>query len=199
MENKEQVVKAPVTEEKKPVEVVPGETPLAAPQAGDKTPPNLLLKSLQEERAKAARLEAELNSFKSQPPASEEIFSDEGKTLQGYIGKLKSEVSTLTSEMAKRDLLAANPILKDKWSDFEAFHTDPENAGMSLKTAAKAFIVEHGLNEEPKPRKGLEKPTGGTRSAPASGMTSDDVRILRQTNFRKYTEMLRKGQIVISE
>src|SRR3990167_2737353 len=157
-EIKEVVNPAPVTEEK-PVTQNEEQTQVLA---GDKTPPNLLLKSLQEERAKAKALEQELEQLKS--VSTEEIFSDEGKTLKGYIGNLKKEVSALSEEITKRDLLSANPVLKEAWKDFEDFRADPENSGMGLKTAAKAFLAEKGLGEPKEARKWLEKPSGGPKS-----------------------------------
>jgi hypothetical protein len=87
-------------------------------------------------------------------------------------------------------------VLKDKWEELEELRSQSENKGMNLRTAAKAFLVENGLLEAP--RKGLEKTTGGPRVPVSSGMTAEDVRILRETNFKKYQEMLEKGQIKIT-
>ena len=164
-------------------------------QPGDKTDPNLLLKSLQEEREKRRKVEEELETVKSSIPSDLEIYSDEGKALKGELSAVKSELSEVKSELAKKDLLLSQPILKDKWEEFETFRSDPENKGMNLRTAAKAFLTEKGLLDVS--RKGLEKTTGGPRVPTISGMNVDDVANLRKNNYKKYQELLKKGQIKI--
>lgn len=188
------VVNEEVTEpiEQEPVEIE--EPTVTAPPAGSKTDETLLLKSLHEEREKRRLLEEQLNKLKSSN-LPDEAFSDEGRLLQSQIQALQSKIATFESETVKNEILGANPVLKDKWAEFEQFTQSPENQGMSLKTAAKAFLVENGLLNQP--RKGLEKPTGGTRTPLVTGMTAEDVKTLRTTNFKKYTEMLEKGLIKI--
>ena len=173
-----------------------GEANVSAP-AGSKTDSNLLLKSLQEEREKRRIVEGQLEEALKSPTLSEEVFSDEGKVLEGELKTLKSELSEVKTELAKKDLLISHPILKETWAEFEEFRTSPDNKGMNLKTAAKAYLVENGLLDVP--RKGLEKPTGGDKVPMASGMTSDDVKTLRETNFKKYQELIRKGQLKIGK
>jgi len=170
-----------------------------APQIpGSKTDPDLLLKSLQDEREKRRkeqeeriRLEEELKSYKT---SNETVaFSDEGKLLEQKMNSMLSEFSEMKTELSKKDLIINYPILKEKWSEFEEFRTD--NKGMNIKTAAKAFLTENGLLE-PK-RVGLEKSNGGARTPTPTNMTSDEIKNLRTTNFKKYQELLKKGQIKI--
>uniref|UniRef100_A0A6M3LCT4 Scaffolding protein n=1 Tax=viral metagenome TaxID=1070528 RepID=A0A6M3LCT4_9ZZZZ len=196
--NQEPVTEAPVSEDVKTQEPEAKTTEEVEPkaQAGDKTAPNLLLKSLQEEREKRRLLEEELETLKSSA-LSEEVFSDEGKALKRRIDALESTLTETKQENAKRELQLSNPIFKDKWEEFEEFRQNPENKGMNMKTAAKAYLIENGLFEPA--RKGLEKTTGGPRIPPTSGMTADDVKTLRETNFKKYQEMLLKGQIKIEQ
>ena len=198
MEEKTTVVKEPeatepeVKEDKVPEEILSK----SAPQAGDKTEPNLLLKSLREEREKVKRLEDEVSTLKSSTlPDIEEAFSDEGKLLEGKIKNLESKVENLTYESSKKDLQLSNPLFKEKWDEFEAFREDPENKGMNLRTAAKAFLVEQGVFEAP--RKGLEKTTGGPRQPISSGMTSEEITTLRTTNFKRYQQLLKEGKIKV--
>lgn len=193
-EQSNEVVNNPVTTDSAE-ESVQEETAVAesteAQQAGNKTPPHLLLKSLQEERQRNRLLEQKLSEFSNL--SAEEEFSDEGRALKKEISSLATKITEMQGEITKKDLFIAHPVLKDKWSEFEEFRNDPENEGMPLKTAAKAFLVENGMIGTQ--RKGLEKPTGGTRTPPTSGMTAEDVRTLRETNFKRYTEMLEKGQL----
>ena len=160
---------------------------------GSKTPPELLLKSLQEEREKTARLEEELSKRGSNP--SGEAFSDEGILLENKIKSLSSELEDIKFNNAKRELQESNPILKDKWNDFESFRLKPENKGMSISTAAKAYLIENGMFDQP--RVGLESPTGGPRTPVSGGMTAEEIKNIRETDPRKYREMLEKGQIKV--
>ena len=112
------------------------------------------------------------------------------------IGKLKNDVSDLKQKLGKSEVLEAYPILKDVWNEFDSFRNEPDNKGMNMKTAAKAFVTEKGLLEPT--RKGLEKPTGGGHTPVSSGMSNDEVKKLRETDWRKYQELLKKGDIKIS-
>ena len=193
-------VTAPNSEVVKPQEqepVIPEDiTQKPAPQSGSKTDPNLLLKSLQEEREKRKLAEEELETLKSSNLSDEEVVSDEGRILAGKIKTLETSLDELRSESAKKDVLIANPILKEKWNEFEEFRSDPENKGMNLRTAAKAFLVENGLIDVP--RKGLEKPTGGTKvPLPSGTMTAQEAENLMKNDFKKYQELIRKGQLKI--
>lgn len=141
------------------------------------------------ERAKKA--ETKLRELES--ISFTEVPSDEDA---GRVAKLESDMAEIRARDAKRDVIESNPILKEHWNDFESFRESEENKGMNLKTAAKAYLTEKGLLE-PK-RIGLEKPTGGTRAPVSVGMTAEEVKNLRETDFRKYTDMLMKGQIQVS-
>jgi len=110
--------------------------------------------------------------------------------------KLRSEIAEIKGKFAKSEVIENYPVLKDCWKDFESFHELDENKGMNIKTAAKAFLTEKGLLDPV--RKGLEKPTGGDRAPISSAMSSDEVKKLRETDYRKYLEMLKKGQIKVS-
>lgn len=188
------------SEGNKPEALTPEE--LTPPAPGSKTDPNLLLKSLQEEREKRKQieerqraLEEELESLKSSSLPEPEVFSDEGKALESKINSLRTELSEMKGELTKKDVIISYPILRDKWTEFDDFRSNPENKGMNLRTAAKAFLIENGLAEVP--RKGLEKPTGGQRNPPPSGMTADDVKNLRTTNFKEYQRLLKEGKIKV--
>lgn len=110
---------------------------------------------------------------------------------------LETKVDELSAELQKSKVLEVYPALKDKWEDLESFRELPENKGMNLRTAAKAFLAEKGLLEPARP--GLEKPTGGSHVPVKTGMKAEEVTQLRTSNYKKYKEMLAKGQIQISE
>lgn len=143
------------------------------------------------ERAKKAENEVkELRAQLEELASINEVPSDDPDE---DARKLKAEISDIKGKLAKSEILEAHPELKELWNDFESFRNEPENKGLQLKTAAKAFLIEKGILE-PK-RKGLEKPTGGQRTPLSSGMSSEELKKLRETDFKKYREMLKKGQI----
>ena len=117
--------------------------------------------------------------------------------LDDPVDSLKSELSEIKQKLQKSEVIESYPILKETWQDFEEFRQLPDNKGMNMKTAAKSFLIEKGLLETP--RKGLEKLTGGGHEPISSGMKTEDIKRLRETDYRKYSEMIRKGQLKISE
>lgn len=171
--------------------IAQGDTPIVP---GSATDHGLLLKSLQDEREKRRALEEELESLKGSPTDSD-ILTEEGKALQKQIQESKSQIDTLTKDLAKKDVLITHPILKEKWEEFESFLADPENKGMNIKTAAKSFLVENGLLDAP--RIGLEKPTGGDRVPTPTKMSAEEIKVLRETNFRLYQKLLEEGKIKV--
>lgn len=169
-----------VPQEPQPVQPPKGFVPLAA---------------LHEERTKRQELESKLKELETSTPPDSEVFSDEGKVLANKISSLESELSELKTDNTKKDLLTAYPVLRDKWEDFEVFRQNPDNKGMNLRTAAKAFLIENGLLDAP--RKGLEKPTGGARTPPTTGVTPEEIAHLRTTNFKEYQRLLKEGKIKV--
>lgn len=160
---------------------------------GSATDHGYLLGSLQEARQKTKDLEIELAKIKNSPPSASDPLTVE--TLQGEIQESNKKIFELTQENLRQSLIKTYPILEEKWAEFQTFYSIPENAGMNLNTAAKVFLVDNGLLSGR--RKGLENPTGGSKVAPSTGMTLEDITYLRENNPKKYTEMLQKGQIKV--
>ena len=143
---------------------------------------------LKKEEERSAELASQIVALSGQ--------SDPSGQNDEAISKLRLELAEIKVKQAKSEVLEANPQLKEVWSDFEKFRTDEDNKGMNLKTAAKVFLTEKGLLD-PR-RKGLERPTGGDRTPPQSGMSAEDAKKLRENDYRKYTELVRKGIINIT-
>ena len=197
MENADPVVNSQpttgVVEGTEPV-VESSQSPVVPP-AGTKTDPNLLLKSLQEERDRRRKLEEELQSLKNSTVSSEEeIFSEEGRALKKHITDLEAKFAAVEDEKNLDRLYATYPALKEKAAEFNEFRA-AEHPRAKIESVAKLFLAENGLMGEP--RKGLEKPTGGTRVAPSPHMTADDVKSLRENDYRKYVKMLQEGKITL--
>lgn len=193
MDENPNVVKEPLTpaqpsEGTTQGELIDDKTP---PAPGSKTPPELLLKSLQQERDKVAELEEELNTLKSSVP-SEDVFSDEGKLLKKQISTLEEKISTIEEEKNLQSLYNQYPLLRDKANEFVEYRK-AEHPRAKLESVAKLFLAENDLLE-PK-RKGLEKPTGGTRTPQSTGMTYDEAETLMKTDYRKYRQLLKEGKL----
>lgn len=195
-------------------EALPGAPHNPAPTGADPSPkdPNegkvVLSKEQHDELIRRASVSSQ--NFERAQKAEEKIDElkaeiqqlTDSTTPSGFederVGKLQSEIADIKAKEAKREVLEASPQLKEVWSDFEKWRSDDENKGMTLKTAAKVFLAEKGLIEGQTPRRGLETPTGGDRTPIVSGMSPDEVKRLRETDYRKYREMLKKGQIKIA-
>ncbi len=164
------------------------ETEETTQEPGSKTESSLLLKSLQEEREKRRLLEEELNAIRS----SEDLTDDE---IRVELNRVKTQLHAITEDKALTDLQGKYPALKDKTEEFNEYRKDfPES---KLDAAAKAFLAEKGLLQSVEPRKGLEKSSGGGRTAPSQGLSADDITDLRTNNFRKYRQMVTEGKIKI--
>ena len=176
-----------------PTEVIHEDVTTTVP--GSKTDPNLLLKSLQEERAENKRLKEELELKSSVPSIDDvDVESDEGRQLKKLIAETNTRIAQLEREKQFDRVLAENPLIKENKAEFETFLDDDENKRLSLSRAAKLFLTEKGLVGD-SPRKGLEKATGGDRVPQTGKMTLEEVKELRETNYRKYSDMVKAGQI----
>jgi len=204
MENTKPVVKeeltTPTPSEGKTPDEIAKEEAIKQAQAGDKTPPNELLSKLQVEREKRrvaedriALLEKDNEALKSPTLPDESDFSDEGKIFKQDIDDVKSKVSKIEEDAEKEKVFATYPDLKDKKAEFDEYCL--ENKGMALMTAGKAFLTEN--NMLPAPRQGLEKTTGGDHIPPAQGMTAQEVKDLRENDYKKYVKLLSEDKIKI--
>lgn len=109
---------------------------------------------------------------------------------------LEHTVQGLSETLALAEVLKTFPVIVGKEADFEAYRKDPANAGMSLATAAKAFVTDKGLIETRRP--GLEAPTGGGHAPIPSGkLTPEQAAAFRTNNYKAYREALKRGDIQI--
>ena len=141
------------------------------------------------ERAKKA--EARVKELELLDNDSSSEFEDED------VNQLKKDFSEIKAELGQSKLVKKYPQLEETWGDFEKYQQEPENAGMKLETAAKAFLVDKDLLGTR--RKGLEKTTGGSKVPQSTGMSLEDIENIRKNDGPKYREMLKKGQIKFKE
>jgi len=176
VENKEEIV---VEETPEKVEISKAEL--------DELKKNADVSSQNFERAKKA--ETENKTLREELQGNESSSENEDEEVSG----LKTRLSDVESELGQSKLVKKYPQLEESWDDFDKYREYPENKGMKLETAAKAFLVDKGLLETK--RKGLEKVTGGNKAPQTSGMSVEDIENLRKTDGKKYREMVKKGQI----
>lgn len=125
-----------------------------------------------------------------------DVFSDEGKFLKKEITALKEELHSIKKIEARREVESLYPVLRDRKEAFEAFLEDDDNKKLSIKKAAKLFLVENNLlSPMETPRKGLEKPTAGGQVKPEPGYTADEIRHMMKNDYKKYEALLRAGKI----
>ena len=191
--NKEEVVpQNPATEETAEVEteVVVEETKTeedtVSPEDLEELKKKADVSSQNFERAKKAEARVKELELSDTNDSSSE-FEDED------VNQLKKDFSEIKAELGQSKLVKKYPQLEETWGDFEKYHQDPENAGMKLETAAKAFLVDKDLLGTR--RKGLEKATGGNKAPQTTGMSLEDIENVRKNDGPKYREMLKKGQI----
>ena len=163
-----------------------------ATQPGSKTPETNLLAALQEERRKRKEAEDKLNNLNTTIP-SDEVYSDEGKLLSNKIDSLEAKLELLEEEKVIAQVRSTFPLLKEHSAEFDEFRK--EYPRHKIENVAKLFLTEKGLLEVP--RKGLESPTGGQRSPAEPQMTHDEVKNLRETNYKAYKDKLQKGLIKV--
>lgn len=197
MENTQPVVNTQPTTEQ-PLDGTQPEIVEIQPVAGSKTDSELLLKSLHEEREKRRILEEELKLAKESTvtvQATDEVYSDEGLALKKEISSLNEKIQLIEEEKSLEKLYSQYPLLREKADEFKQYR-QAEHPRAKIESVAKLFLSENDLLESP--RKGLEQPTGGTRTPFTSGMTADDVANLRKNNFREYQRLIKEGKLKIA-
>jgi hypothetical protein len=160
---------------------------------GSQTPPEFLYAALAEERELRKQAEAKLAEI-TPVLSTDEVFSDEGKAIKGEVETLKERLEQFEDAQRLKDLQSLYPALKDKTAEFEDYRKDfPRH---KLENVAKLFLTENGLMQVTQERKGLEQPSGGGhRDAVSLDMTADDAKTLRETNYKKYLELLHAGKL----
>lgn len=193
------------------------ETPQTTPK-GDELPPEVDYKKkfsdsarevqrlLEEDKLrqeKIAELEAKLAETSenladrefSQKYPEWEMMTETEKTLAKEIDSLKKESLKAKEEKAwQNDFQKAKskfPKLSGREDEFKEFcYKYPKS--IDAETLAKSFLFEE---ETPQPKKGLEKPTSGSKVPPKSGYSLEDIKNLRESDFKTYIKLIRQGKI----
>lgn len=128
------------------------------------------------------------------PKSSEELeLLTDDEVTRKEIGLLKQELASFKENQQLAKVADLYPAIKEKSDEFNEFRA--EYPGIALDKVAKIFVAEKGYGEQLKPRIGLEKPTGGSKANLKSGFSQDEVKRLRETQPRRYEQMLRSGKL----
>lgn len=145
-----------------------------------------------------AALKEKLDQLENQLGSDDYDTPDEERKLKKEIDSLRETVNALNEKNQQSEVEAIYnkyPVLKGKLEEFDSFKE--QNKGMSLETAAKAFVIENDLLEQPKKR-GLEPARGGVKTVPSPGkMSVEDVKRLRENNYLEYKRLNDEGKIRI--
>lgn len=161
-------------------------------QKGDLTPDRNLFAALEEERRMRRELETKLKQLEnSAPQVDEDELSDEGRLLKRHVDSMSDRVRSLEETLEFERTAAKFPELKEASDEFNEFRK--EYPTISMEKVAKFFLAEKGVVKTE--RKGLEKPTGGSKEPVPVGMSKDDVKRLRETNPRRYNHLLKTGKL----
>lgn len=124
--------------------------------------------------------------------------------LEKRIGKIEQEREAAREEaewerqletfLERAKILDAYPELEGREKEFQEFAKKPTHKGVDLNVLADAFLYKVRGEIMPKPKKGavLEPGRGGPPTAPPKKkkMTPEELRILRNTDFKKYKQIL---------
>lgn len=144
------------------------------------------LKEIQESSISSDKL-AELPDF--------DLMTDTERYLAKELIQLKEKAKW------EEDLNRAKktfPALAGKEAEFKDYcykfpkSVDVEVLSKSFLFDNKPPVVEPVMVET---KKGLERPTGGSRQAPAPGLTLEEISRLRENQPRVYEKMLREGKL----
>lgn len=141
---------------------------------------------------KAKEYEARIKELEALETTDE--FDTDDDAVRKEVRELNKKLAAIEEKAQMETVLSQHPNIKEFAQEFDEFKE--EYQGFPLDKVAKLFIAEKGINETTK-RKGLEKAGGGTRTPSPDKMTSDDVKRLRETNFREYKKLLQSGKLKI--
>jgi len=148
---------------------------------GSKTPPDLLLKSLREEKKKRRELEKRLETLEGAVTPVEDYNEPESvESLQQDIRELKLD-----------KFGEQYPELQDRREELDDYLE--ENSALPLDKAVNLFRLENGLIEPKPERKGLEKTNAGPKEAPKAKWSEADIEELRLNNPRKWEKLIDEG------
>ena len=153
---------------------------------------------------KAKALEDELRKQRESSVSSEQLakeYPDWDMMTESERWMAKKVINLEEKVRWEEDLKKAQkiyPALGEKEAEFKDYaYKFPKS--VDIEVLAKSFLFDKVTPPVPEPaatpKKGLEKPTGGSRQAPAPGLGLGDIKRLREEQPRVYEKMLREGKL----
>mgnify|MGYP001570683631 CR=1 FL=1 len=152
-----------------------------------------------------AELEAKLSNKDDDTSLGREydmdLLSETEKSILKSQKKLEKELQLMKEEKAWTEdfgnAVKQFPKLAERADEFKEFcYQYPKT--IDAPTLAKAFLFEEPQEEKQAPKKGLEKPSAGSRQ-PQSGMSIEDITRLRTSDPKAYIKAIRDGSLKIPE
>lgn len=149
------------------------------------------------ERTKKAEAEKKELHKELEILKAKQVDSD-GDVPDTRIADLEAELLALKLKGEKDAVYSEYPVLNDKLEEFEEYLE--ANPGMKIQTAGKAFVYENDLLAKPTKRKGLEKGGRGIKNYSKGGkMSAEQVKTLRNSDYRRYMKLVQEGKIEIED
>lgn len=124
-----------------------------------------------------------------------ESVAQEGKNIEDWIAKVDTFIENPAT-------LVSNPELEGKQEEFKLFASKPTRRGLDFGDLILAFIGENAKNVKPKMKTSMmEDGTGGPKETPkpkSDKISLDEAKLLMQTDYKKYKELLKDGKIDVS-
>lgn len=121
--------------------------------------------------------------------------AQEGKNIEEWITKVDTFIENPAT-------LVDNPQLEGKQEEFKLFATKPTRRGLDFEDLVLAFIGEEARNVKPKAKtQMMEDGTGGPKETPkpkSDKISLEEAKLLMQTDYKKYKQMLTDGKIDMS-
>lgn len=164
------------------------------------TPPKGFVpkEALDEERRHIKLLEEELQKTKSSVSPEQlaevpdwDLMTDSEKWIAKELIQIKDKTKW------EEDLTRAKktfPALGDKEAEFKEYCYKYPKA-VDVEVLAKSFLFDVKPSEPViEPKRGLEKPTGGSKQAPSPGISLEEIQRIRENQPKVYEQMIRAGK-----
>lgn len=174
-------VQTPVSEHRAPQEDAP-EAPdePAVPQG------HVPYSRFKEVNEKLKQTEAKLKDLEASSVPHEEETVDVTEETHNDVDSLRTEVWELKIDK----VISQNPDLSDKREELEDYIR--ENKNLTFQQAVTLFRADHGLGMV-SPRKGLEKPVTGQKTAPRERYTLEEIDHMREHDPKRWVKLHEEG------
>ncbi len=94
--------------------------------------------------------------------------------------------------------ITSNPSLQGRESQFKEYASKPSHRGAPMDVLVDAFLHKSTSQPKPKtdPKPGLETASGGPKEpAKPKKVSLEEAKVIRETDYKRYLELVKTGQI----